>query len=1120
MTDSEEEMFPQNQEAAKRFKGGQKRKQPGTYATNISTAATTSSPPLSHSQYPIHPITGNRDTTDLVYQQPISLQHQPLSSQYPIPDQISYGLSAPVAQSNGNAGAYPAPGNGITSSGIDHRYVSAYFDSSVGMINTGAGQIYSSEPTPKTPAVLASTEPGVDSGPIAAPETTTAEEMDKLATMLSQTTLSSITYHGPSAAAIASDFDDEDLWGPQIRSTDNAEDLVLPTKLQILPEIDTRNHLVKLYYSNHYFLLPMVQREVLRVCEQNIHIPHCLLLCNAVYYCGSMFSVNTVPLRKDQEDESTVGEDFFLRGQGLLEKTYLTQHICTIQALLLFAIGHKSPAQRSGFISQAITMALDMGLHTWLDDKEDRFVRAYRARVFWCCYFFDSSASAIGGKPPLINDDEISVEMIKPGDLGPETEQFSDQYLIHITRGWQICRQIRKNSKLVSQRPPQSKEALLMNLKRLDTELEEWQKHLPKAFDLVPTKGCITSEIKALAAIAQLLCYALIILLHHPYLPNPKSPEAFQPPQGDVPDSQGYCTQAAKEITKISGLLLKEAPRTFEQSTPSRYSLNFAIRIHLRNAKCTTDMKLARDSRRDLQKSMDYVEQVENLQFYRIQRAKKSDVADLLASCRAALAQQKSSLDLAKEAAAAKRRQLLQAKLLAKEHRQQQLQQQQNHQQVLQQQQQVYQHQHPIVQSQQPTQQQQQPSPQMQQQLLFQQHQQQQQQQRLQLLAHAQQMKQNFLQQQQQQLQMLRQQHHQQQLQQQQQNLQQQQRLQQEQDQPTQQYACQPSPRSQPQSASPHPSPENSVLFHGQPPFIDPSALSSTSFGQFASLLNENVPDHQQSLSQQQISTSWIASNQPSVSGSGDYLQGLDDMPTVDGMIDFQSIAFDVQQEALFSSAATNSFINNMNTSSAMGSHGHEIVQGAVPELSDDVFLTSIPRSQTSIPSPTTSMSSVSVHNQFSPQMRDDSSLSPRSPPMDPSNVVSPRLLSSKIQNQLLQHQQQQKQQSNNSSNNTTNVISYNRDDSEPPMSASVASSPGSSVLLSEESLLQSFTGQMIHDTYYMHVDLPAEHPRNDPTSFVYLPSELEYGDTAVYSPSGGESTNSSEMGNTSPPPL
>lgn len=53
----------------------------------------------------------------------------------------------------------------------------------------------------------------------------------------------------------------------------------------------------------------MVQREVLRVCEENIHIPHCLFLCNAVYYCGSITSTN---LAEGEDD----GEEFFLRGQG------------------------------------------------------------------------------------------------------------------------------------------------------------------------------------------------------------------------------------------------------------------------------------------------------------------------------------------------------------------------------------------------------------------------------------------------------------------------------------------------------------------------------------------------------------------------------------------------------------------------------------------------------------------------------------------------------------------------------------------------------------------------------------------------------------------------------------
>ncbi|KAF8941475.1 hypothetical protein BGZ47_007366, partial [Haplosporangium gracile] len=696
MTESSDEPFPQNPEGAKRFKG-QKRKQPGS--TAFSAASTVVAvPPFAGSQQPhisllnsSNQINNNnnnsnatvngRNTAGPVYKQPISIQHQQLPAQFLHLDQSMLGGNNGAAsntyggQQQQHPHQQPLYSQQQRQQPQDARYHPGLVGASA-TANGGANGPYSSESSTSPQASVSNygaadslTAPVAGASSVVASKVTTQEEMEALTALLSETTLSGSAGFGTDGgASVERDLDEEDLWGPQIRSSNNADDVAVPLDMQILPDPATRKHLVELYYKNHYLLLPMVQREVLRVCEENIHIPHCLLLCNAVYYCGSMFSTNTIPLRKDSGDEGTVGEDFFLRGQALLEKKYLTTHLCTVQALLLFAIGHKSPAQRSGFISQAITMALDMGLHTKLDDTVHRFVRAYRSRVFWCAFIFDSTSSAIGGKPTLINDEEITVDIFEAGDLGPEGETFSDQYMIHCVHGWKICRRIRKNSKLVTRRPPPSQDVLLDNLDRLDKALVEWQEHLPVAFDFLPSKGSITSDIKTLAAGAQLLCYALIILLHHPYLPNPKSSEAFQPPQeGGPPDSQGYCTQAAKEITRIAGILLAEAPRTFEQNTPARYALNFAIRIHLRNSKCTVDTTLAKESRRDLQKSMDYVEQVENLQFFRIHRSKKSEVADLLASCRAALAQQRTSLELAKEAAGAKHRQILQAKLLAKE---------------------------------------------------------------------------------------------------------------------------------------------------------------------------------------------------------------------------------------------------------------------------------------------------------------------------------------------------------------------------------------------------------------------------------------------------------------------
>ncbi|KAG0057869.1 lactose regulatory protein lac9 and GAL4-like protein, partial [Gryganskiella cystojenkinii] len=894
----------------------------------------------------------------------------------------------------------------------------------------------------------------IEPGTVAASQVTTVDDIDNLTAMLAETTLSNVSYYGPSAAAtIATDYDDEDIWGPQIRSTSTMEDLPLPTEMQILPDVATRQQLSELYY--------------------------------------------------------------------------------------------KSPAQRSAFISQAITMALDMGLHSRMDETVNRFVRAYRARVFWCCFIFDSTSSAIGGKPTLINDEEVHADMIEPGDLGPETENYSDQYMLHCVRGWQICRKIRRNSKLVSNRPPPSKSVLLENLDRLDKDLVEWQEQMPKVFDPIPTSGSITSDVKALAAGAQLLCFALIILLHHPYLPNPKSPEAFLPPlKGGPPNSQGYCTQAAKEITNISGILLKDAPRTFEQNTPSRYALNFAIRIHLRNSKCTVNPTLAKESRRDLQKSMDYVERVENLQFFRINRSKKSDVADLLASCRATLAQQKSSLDLAKEAAAIKHRQLLQAKLLAKEQirKQQQLQHPyQAHQQLKQP------HASPsmlMFSNQTPlnsiAMQQDHHAPQHTQHLQFLP---QLQQQHMQQLAHAQQLKMHMMQQQQQQqqhLQILRQQHHQEQIL-------RSQKMQDHMRQTHQQEGLSTIPlhshyeHQHIDRPALNPSYQNATLFQGQPSFAHPSlAIQSNQqqqqwqqqgHQQVRSLPQLQRPPQSQSTGSHDHDVPWITGQHLNTSmsyGAND----VDQQSTFfDGigeeMIDIQSIVFDPRHQELFSNAASNS-VTSVGAAHKSSGGLSGSVDSYVPTLAEDIFLTSIPRSQTAGESSRTSnaaMSAVLANGQLTPvSLSDGSSPSPMtSNSGEPSSSVSPRMHLIEINRQS--HQELSSQDvsvlypafpsgtSDNYTRNSNDIAQqgFTAGPSSATSPPSAVSSPESSTLMSEEAVLESFRGQMIHDTYFMHVNLPAEHPRNDPTSFVYLPSELEYGDTTALSPAGGESTSSSE---------
>ncbi|OAQ28307.1 hypothetical protein K457DRAFT_1413338 [Linnemannia elongata AG-77] len=106
MTESSDEPFPQNQEGAKRFKGGQKRKQPGS--TAFSAASTVVAvPPFAGSQQPHisllstnNQINNNsstnagangRNTAGPVYQQPISIQHQQLPAQFLQLDQSMLG---------------------------------------------------------------------------------------------------------------------------------------------------------------------------------------------------------------------------------------------------------------------------------------------------------------------------------------------------------------------------------------------------------------------------------------------------------------------------------------------------------------------------------------------------------------------------------------------------------------------------------------------------------------------------------------------------------------------------------------------------------------------------------------------------------------------------------------------------------------------------------------------------------------------------------------------------------------------------------------------------------------------------------------------------------------------
>jgi hypothetical protein len=78
---------------------------------------------------------------------------------------------------------------------------------------------------------------------------TSAADLEQINSVLTEATLSNIAYFGPSAAMVTGTFNDEDLWGPQLGAASTEGDVLVPEKMQILPDESTRQFLASLYYK-------------------------------------------------------------------------------------------------------------------------------------------------------------------------------------------------------------------------------------------------------------------------------------------------------------------------------------------------------------------------------------------------------------------------------------------------------------------------------------------------------------------------------------------------------------------------------------------------------------------------------------------------------------------------------------------------------------------------------------------------------------------------------------------------------------------------------------------------------------------------------------------------------
>jgi hypothetical protein len=130
---------------------------------------------------------------------------------------------------------------------------------------------------------------------------------------------------------------------PRNHKHDNQSTDVNPLEL---PPKDLSEHLLRLYFKHFYPFLPLFyKRQLFSTVDNPTVDPVAPLLLNAIYAVASRISPD-VRVRSDPNSPDTAGDLFFDRAEKLLDESYDTPRISTVQALLLLA-SHQHGAMKS-----------------------------------------------------------------------------------------------------------------------------------------------------------------------------------------------------------------------------------------------------------------------------------------------------------------------------------------------------------------------------------------------------------------------------------------------------------------------------------------------------------------------------------------------------------------------------------------------------------------------------------------------------------------------------------------------------------------------------------------------------------------------------------------------------
>ncbi|KAL9548642.1 hypothetical protein MBANPS3_005597 [Mucor bainieri] len=359
--------------------------------------------------------------------------------------------------------------------------------------------------------------------------------------------------------------------------SDNVDPLELPPK-------DLSEHLIRLYFKHFYPFLPLFyKRQLFSTIDHPAMEPVAPLLLNAIYAVASRISPD-VRVRSDPASPDTAGDVFFERAEKLLDESYDTPSISTVQALVLLA-SHQHGAMKSArawlYSGMAFRMAQDLGLHRncdhWNIPPEEC---ERRKRVFWCCYVVDRLASAMYGRAstfeerdcdvpfPTVDDDDL-IREDDPSSTAQQQQQPSFRLLEGFTNLIKICDilgHVLKNIYYVRSLQYTGAKQADSVLTTWNKKLQQWYDHLPDSLQIKKESSSASHHTLPPTAVCQLhmIYHTTVILLHRPFIPGPN--QSLLP---SLLPCASICSAAADAVLSITNSMLAQ--------NKLRYVMNYAV---------------------------------------------------------------------------------------------------------------------------------------------------------------------------------------------------------------------------------------------------------------------------------------------------------------------------------------------------------------------------------------------------------------------------------------------------------------------------------------------------------------------------------------------------------------